>query len=88
MFFSNMDPPTKMWTTVVVSQQNGKRYIIRTCKNHSEAHGVVSATVRDPKATVDALKKRDPINENEIKEIVDFQKIVDEAIGAYRDQKD
>ena len=48
--------------------------------------GAVLATVRDLKASVDALKRRDPINENkEIKEILDAQKLVDEVIGANRD---
>jgi hypothetical protein len=48
--------------------------------------GAVLATVRDLKASVDALKRKDPISENkEIKEILDTQKIVDEVIGAKRD---
>ena len=56
---------------------------VQTLQKHM---GAVLATVRDLKASVDALKRRDPINENkEIKEILDAQKIVDEVIVANRD---
>ena len=48
--------------------------------------GAILVRVRDLKASVDALKKKDTTKENkEIKEIMDAQIIVDKVIGANKD---
>ena len=56
---------------------------VKTLQKHM---GAILVTVRDLKASVDALKRKDTTKENkEIKEIMDAQIIVDKVIGANKD---